>query len=274
MDNLEHLNHRVLVITKIDARLFTEGSLSYINQGFSRPVSEPINGTAVDEGGEHSESHLESLSHGRHSNNTVNVLSYTLDVLSSHVRLSEGDTSTLAELSSTSHDFLLVLNFIKLRDISSVEHTVHILCHRFLNDLSVGEQEDCLLVFSSSAEEAGLKVISPVFHAVTLDNLNLENIEGVNASSKSAEGLSSRSTNSKKKGVTHRLSQHSRYTGNVIARVQEHDQFHGGLLVSLIVFLKVVLDLSLHFFEVLNILVRPVFFNIAFHPVSIHQAFR
>jgi hypothetical protein len=116
----------------------------------------------------------------------VNVLSDTLDVLSSHVRLSEWHTSGLAELSSTSHDFLLVLNFIKLRDISSVEHSIHILSHRFLDDLSVGEQEDGLLVFSSSAKEAGLKVFSPVFHAVTLDHLNLENIEGVNASSKSA----------------------------------------------------------------------------------------
>jgi hypothetical protein len=126
----------------------------------------------------------------------MDVLLDILNVLADHVSLGKGDGSLLAELSSASHDFLLILQLVELRDISSVEDTVHIFSHGLLNDLSISEQEDSLLVLSSSTKETSLKVISPVLHGVAFNNLNLVDLEGVNAHSKSAERLSSGTTDS------------------------------------------------------------------------------
>lgn len=112
MDDLKHLNHRVLVVTQIEFRVITDGTLSYINQGFSRPVREPIDGAAINERGEHSKTSLEDFSHGRHSNNTMNVLLDTLDVLADHVGFGERNVLGLAEFPSASHDFLLVLHLV------------------------------------------------------------------------------------------------------------------------------------------------------------------
>jgi hypothetical protein len=76
MDNLEHLNAAVSVLSEIDGGVLGKGTRSYTEEGFLWPVGEHIACRAVDEGWEFQESLSEHITKRGHGDCAMDV---TLD---------------------------------------------------------------------------------------------------------------------------------------------------------------------------------------------------
>jgi hypothetical protein len=182
------------------------------------------------------------------------VLFNLSDVGLEHVHLGDGDSLLGTEVLTDLVDTLQVFKFVQICDITRVEDVVDILKLGLCDDLGVDKQEGSVLVLATSIEEACLNIISPVLHAISFDDLNLEQFVVGHEGGEPRQGLSSTTTDTEEQSVSKRLSNNSGNSRHVVDGIQEHDQFHLDFDGS-VVFIEELNNFLDHIFDVHNLLV-------------------
>lgn len=139
-----------------------------------------------------------------------------------------------------------------------------------INDLRVNEEERSWLALHTGLHETELEVVAPVTHRVPFNDFNLIQLVVAHESSQSAKRLATGATDTEKKGISLWLPKDSANSADVIASIQEHDEFHGTLATGVLV-VKELHNPSKHGCEVLYLDVRPVLAVDTGHVVSINE---
>jgi hypothetical protein len=125
MDDLEHFNTPVEVVTKVNSSL-QDLSTADTQQGFLRPFREPINSRAINHGGELSVTLDEGSTKRGHGDDHMHVLFNARNVLVEHVHFVNSNLVLLAQLHTNLIDRLKIFFFVEARDITSVKDVVDI----------------------------------------------------------------------------------------------------------------------------------------------------
>jgi hypothetical protein len=142
VDGLKNLNDFFLLVCNVVIfKEVSQLSLTDCNEGFFRPLAEPVQSTAVDQRGEHSQSGGESLADRTHGDDDVDVLLDSGKILSEDVHFVGLEAFFEAVSFAGIHDFIHVLFIVKSCDITGVEDGVEIFDHLFVDDLGVSEEE-------------------------------------------------------------------------------------------------------------------------------------
>lgn len=142
MNGLENINNFFLLVSNIVLfKKVSQLSLTDCNERFFWPLTEPVQSTAVDQRGEHSQSGGESLTDGTHGDDDVNVLLNSGKILPEDVHFVGLEAFFEAVTFACIHDLIHVLFIVKSCDITGVEDGVEIFDHLFVDDLGVREEE-------------------------------------------------------------------------------------------------------------------------------------
>jgi hypothetical protein len=69
-------------------------------------------------------------------------------------------------------EWLKVLSLVEVRYITGIEDVVDVLQHLLVDDLGVHKDESCGFIVNTSLHQGFLCIVSPVLHAVALNDLN------------------------------------------------------------------------------------------------------
>lgn len=197
---------------------------------------------------------------------------HSLQVLAKHVHLVDCKSLLLAGCFTNSKDALKVFSLVQLRNITRVEHIINVLKHLLVDNLGINEQEGSYQTTYTTLHQAELEVISPIGHVVSFDNLNIVQFIVAHESGEFRQRLTSRSTNTEKECVTHRLSKNSADSVDVIARIQEHDKLHRHLC-AVVVVIKVLIDLLKKQCQIFDLDVRSILSIDSGNKITIKDSF-
>mmetsp|Transcript_49832 Transcript_49832/g.161159 ORF Transcript_49832/g.161159 Transcript_49832/m.161159 type:complete len:354 (+) Transcript_49832:4318-5379(+) len=176
--------------------------LGHRNEGLIGPWIEPIDGGAINDGGELPATSAKAFADGRESQHDVQVLSNQLHEMlpndSSGFHLSGG----LRERSRVADDLLDLVGGKQVRNLSSVQNVVDVLQKALLHDLGVGEEEhQALALVLHDAHHHFLDVLSEVVRTVVARDLNGAAIEVRHVCRQPRHALPTHSADSHEQGV-------------------------------------------------------------------------
>jgi hypothetical protein len=144
-------------------------------QGILRPLREPINGRAVDQRWEVTDTATEGLSDWREAKDDMKLLFASL--------YKEGEELAWGAFWASVFSFgcgankLAKISFFicckQVGDFTSVQDVVNIFKETFFLDLGVGKNEGSRLTLTTAHAEKVLHVVTPFLHTVVLLNLDL-----------------------------------------------------------------------------------------------------
>ncbi len=122
MNCFENLNDLFLFVCNVVLfKKVSQLSLTNCDQCFFRPLTKPIQSTAIDQRREHSQSGRKGLTDWTHCNDDVNVLLYSRKILAENVHFVWLKSFFEAIAFASIHDFIHVFLVVKSCDITGIE---------------------------------------------------------------------------------------------------------------------------------------------------------
>lgn len=140
MDGLKHLHKDIELPLESKLDLYL-GKLSFTDsqKGFLRPLTKPVDGTSIDQTGEHSEPGSKSLPNGTHAHDDVDVPFDPGQIHGKDVHLI-GLQVLLSTVTLTTVDYVLhVFLVVHVGHVTTVQNAVDVLEHLLVYNLSVHE---------------------------------------------------------------------------------------------------------------------------------------
>ena len=114
-----------------------ERVLGDAEQRLFRPLGEPIDGAAVDDGREHATSRAEGAANGTHAQHDVQVVAHAVDEeLVDGVAVALGDADLLGSRATADDDALVLVGLEQVGHLARVQHVVDVFQELFYHDLS------------------------------------------------------------------------------------------------------------------------------------------
>mmetsp|Transcript_48498 Transcript_48498/g.115447 ORF Transcript_48498/g.115447 Transcript_48498/m.115447 type:complete len:286 (-) Transcript_48498:1336-2193(-) len=204
----------------------SEGLVRHPAQRFGRPLGEPVDRAARDQGREVAEPPLERVADRRERQDDVEVALHPLEEALVHVLLCEGYALRRAEGAHRHGDLVVVSHVEDVWHLPRVEHAVNILEERLQHDLRIGEEEDGRLALLPRAEQHLLHILAPLKLPVPLGDLDRDALHVRREGRDARHGLPPRAADAEEERVALGLPQDAGNARDVPDRVHEHHELH------------------------------------------------
>ena len=139
------------------------------------------------------------------------------------------------------HDGVQLVRGEQVGHLATVQHAVHVLEERFLDDLGVGEQEHRVRALHAGGDHQLLQVLPELHAAVAPRQLDLDALVLRNGGRQPSQRLLAAASHAHKHGVAAGLSEHTAQACDVLHSILEEHQGHG-VGVGQVVLLQVVVE--------------------------------
>ena len=218
------------------------------------PLREPVDGAAVDQGGEHAQPRAEGIPNGRHAQHHVEVCLAPPDEVRVHVvlvpRVDPLRRCLLLDGAENGHE---LVRRVQVRHLPRVEDAVHVLQEGLVEDLRVVEHEHRGLVLFPHHAHDDLHVLPPRIEPVRLADLDLKELEVGDAHGQRRQALAPAAPHADEEGVTRGLVDDAADAAHVLDGVAKEHQPHG-LLRHGVVLLKVLPHVGLELLKICHVL--------------------
>jgi len=179
---------------------FSKESLGDTNKRILGPLMEPIDGSTVDETGEHTCADTESFTNGGEAERNVEVFAHLVNE-----ELEEGargilNTLGLSLSAALANDTIKLILSEELRNVTSGEDIVDVDKEIILDDLGISQDEEGGLANNTRLHVGGLDVSLKVHLVVVGGNNNSEHVLSDDEGSQLGEGLLSGTTHTDEQG--------------------------------------------------------------------------
>jgi hypothetical protein len=171
----EHFDAWVEELVELDS-LGNDLTLSDTKQCLFRPLSEPIDGTVVNQGWEHSQPGSEDLTQGAHGNDHMSIPLDLTEITGEHIHHCDLEVFLLTNYSTNFVDWFHIFSLVQVWNITSIQDIVDVFKHLLVYNLGINKKETGLFVLATSLHKGLLGILSPVLHSVTFDDFNLEQL--------------------------------------------------------------------------------------------------
>mmetsp|Transcript_3151 Transcript_3151/g.13663 ORF Transcript_3151/g.13663 Transcript_3151/m.13663 type:complete len:966 (+) Transcript_3151:6936-9833(+) len=190
------------------------------------PLHEPVDGAAVDQRGELAASRPESLAHGGHAQDDVEVVSHPVDERAKEHIFRWVQAKGLGVRTNLGHHSLLLVLGKQSGNLAAVEDVVDVLEEVLLDDLRVGEQKDDIFPLRARHQEHLTQVVAPLVLPVPLRDFDREEVEFFQGGGQSGERLPPAAADAEQQRVAQRQPDDAADPRHVLDGVQEHHEFH------------------------------------------------
>eukprot|EP00976_Prorocentrum_cordatum_P005192 102756-Prorocentrum_minimum.AAC.2 len=195
-----------------------------------RPRLEPVDGAAVDDGGELPQPLAEGVADGAEAQHDVQVELAPLHKVPPQLRGRLQDPAERFRLRPHRlvHRRLLV-HREQVGHLAAVEDVVDVLHKRLVLDLRVAEQKNGRLVLRARQPQRLLQVLLPLVDVVTLADLNLDHLHVRHEPRQPRQRLPPAAPHPGQQHVRPWLLERAAHAADVLHRVEEHGEVHGAL---------------------------------------------
>lgn len=204
-------------------------SQELVRHGYERllwPAIEPVKRAAVDERGEHAGAYSKELTHRRHAQHDVEVVSQRLNVLLLYVVLVNWDFLLCQEVCQVFTHLSDVGGLVKTRNVSCVEDVVNVLEERLVHDLSVIQDEGGRFLLAARNQHPFFNLLSEFGWVKIFGEHELEGYLLKDEGGKLGQALLAASTYSDKHSVASRLHKDAHNAADVDDGIIEEDEIH------------------------------------------------
>ncbi|KAG5833570.1 hypothetical protein ANANG_G00277300 [Anguilla anguilla] len=207
-----------------------------------RRYLEPVDGAAVDEGGEAAQAAAEGVPDGAHGQHHVQLAPAALqEHVEERQRAAVRLLVPLALAVQDPHplaDLRLLVHGKQVGHLPRVQQVADVLQEGLQLDLRVGEEEHAVGLALGGLAHDELQVLPPLGGAVALGDLDLEELRLGHVCGQPGEGLPPAAPHPHQQGVAPGLLQHARDAADVLDGEAEQHQVHG-LLADVVELLQV-----------------------------------
>ena len=142
VDDGEHLGQgQLLLLGELFGGDALEELLGDADERLVGPTVEPVERAAVDQGGEHASPIAQQVTHGRHAQDNVELVSERLDEVLLDVFFVDGDFLLVEKRLKMETHIILVLFVVQVCDLARIQYIVNVFQEALIHDLRVVQNE-------------------------------------------------------------------------------------------------------------------------------------